>query len=64
MRKEKPGMKNENMPVVMAVEGELGSIREWQRAGEQVGGGSRLPFALWNRQVLWSHLGAPTEVGL
>lgn len=48
----------------MAVEGVLGSLREWQWAGEQAGGESRLPFALWSRLVLWSYLGAPTEVGL
>lgn len=36
----------------MAVEGELGSFREQQWAGEQTGGESRLPFVLWSRLVL------------
>lgn len=54
----------QNMPVAWPVEGELGSFREQQWAGEQTGGESRLPFVLWSRLVLWSDLGAPTEVGL
>lgn len=61
-------MRNENMwsehVSGMAAEGVLGSFREWQWAGEQAGGESMLPFALWNRLVLWSYLVAPTEVGL
>lgn len=48
----------------MAVEGELGSFREWPWAGEQAGGEGLSPFVLWNSLVPWSYLGAPTEVGL
>lgn len=32
--------------------------------GKQAGTEGTLPFALWNRLVLWSYLGALTEVGL